>query len=66
MHNLELYEFREKSIKLKKKDKGHYQQLVEISRFLRKEKANVISFQKCIKAMRMTFKIERLLKNRVK
>jgi hypothetical protein len=34
-----------------------------MSRFLKGEKANVISFQGCVKAMRMAFEVERLQKN---
>ncbi|MGQ9460601.1 MAG: bi-domain-containing oxidoreductase [Candidatus Bathyarchaeaceae archaeon] len=60
--NMELYGFREKNVRLKRQDKGHYQQLLEISRFLKGEKANVISFQECEKAMRMTFEAEKLIK----
>ncbi|UCE10723.1 MAG: Gfo/Idh/MocA family oxidoreductase, partial [Candidatus Thorarchaeota archaeon] len=58
--NMELYGFGERSIRLKKKDKGHYQQLVELSRFLRGEKADIISFQESVKAMRMAFEAEKL------
>jgi len=58
--NMELYGFRQRSVRLKKQDKGHYQQLVEICRFLRGEKANVIPFQECEKAMRMAFEAEKL------
>lgn len=61
--NLELYGFRERSTRLKKQDKGHYQQLVEISKFLKKEKTNIISFQECVKAMRMVFEVEKLVKS---
>ena len=63
--NMELYGFREGSIRLKRQDKGHYQQLMEISRFLRGEKSNIISFEECVKAMRMAFEAERLTREQV-
>jgi predicted dehydrogenase/threonine dehydrogenase-like Zn-dependent dehydrogenase len=62
--HMDLYGFRERSIRLKKQDKGHYQQLVELARFLRGEKANIISFQECVNAMRMAFEVERLIKEK--
>jgi predicted dehydrogenase len=61
---MDLYGFRERNIRLKKQDKGHYQQLVELARFLRGEKANIISFQECVNAMRIAFEAERLIKKK--
>ncbi len=61
--NMELYGFRERNIRLRKQDKGHYRQLMEISKFLKREKTNIISFQECVKAMRMTFEAEKLIKS---
>ncbi len=58
-----LYGFRERNIRLRKQDKGHYRQLMEISKFLKREKTNIISFQECVKAMRMTFETEKLIKS---
>ena len=57
--SMELYGFRERSIRLKKQDKGHRQQLIELARFLRGQKSNLISFQKCVKAMRITFEAKK-------
>ena len=63
--DMDLYGFGERSIRLRKQDKGHYQQLVEISRFLRGEKAKIISFEESVKAMRMAFKAEKSMKEQV-
>ena len=60
--NMELYGFGERNMRLRKQDKGHYRQLVEISKFLKREKTNIISFQECVKAMKMAFEAERLTK----
>ena len=57
-----LYGFEERHIRLKKQDKGHYQELVELARFLKGEKSNIISFQECVKAMKITFGVQKLLR----
>jgi len=59
--NMELYGFKEKSIRMKQ-DKGHYQELIELARFLKGEKSNIISFQECVKAMKITFGVQKLLR----
>jgi len=61
--NMELYGFKGKGIRMKRQDKGHYQELVELAKLLKNEKSNIVSFQECVKAMKITFKIEKLLKN---
>ena len=58
-----LYGFEEKHFRLKKQDKGHCQQLVELSKFLRGECSEIISFQECVKTMRITFETEKLMRN---
>ena len=58
--DMDLYGFGEKNIRLEKQDKGHHQQLVELARFLRGQKSNIISFEECVKAMRITFDVEKL------
>ena len=63
--SMQLYGFRERSIRLKKQHKGHHQQLVELARFLRGKKTNVISFEQCVKAMRLAFEAERLTREQV-
>lgn len=60
--NMELYGFKGKGIRIKRQDKGHYQELVELAKLLKNEKSNIVSFQECVKAMKITFKIEKLLK----
>jgi hypothetical protein len=45
-----------------KQDKGHYQELIELARFLKGEKSNIISFQECVKAMKITFGVQKLLR----
>ena len=60
--NMELYGFEKRGIKMKRQDKGHHQELVELAKFLKGEKSSIISFQECLKAMRITFKIEKLVK----
>jgi len=60
--NMELYGFKEKGIRMKKQDKGHHQELVELAKFLKSEKSKIISFQECVKAMIITFKTEKLLR----
>jgi predicted dehydrogenase/threonine dehydrogenase-like Zn-dependent dehydrogenase len=64
--NMELYGFRERNIRLRKPDKGHYRQLVEISRFLKEEKTNIISFQECVKAMKMALDTEKLTRKQTR
>jgi len=59
-----LYGFEERHVRLKKRDKGHYQELVELAKFLRGEKSNIISFQECVKVMRITFEIEKLTREK--
>ena len=60
--NMGLYGFKGKGIRMKKQDKGHYQELVELAKFLKSKESNIVSFQECVKAMRMVFKTEKLLK----
>jgi len=60
--NMELYGFKGKDIRMKKQDKGHYHELVELAKFLKSKESNIVSFQECVKAMRMVFKTEKLLK----
>lgn len=60
--NIELYGLKRKGIRMKKQDKGHYQELVELAKFLKSEESNIVAFQECVKAMRMVFKTEELLK----
>jgi len=59
---MRLYGFKEKNIKLKRQDKGHYRELVELARYLKGEKSNIISFQECVKAMEITFEVEKYLR----
>jgi predicted dehydrogenase/threonine dehydrogenase-like Zn-dependent dehydrogenase len=61
---MKLYGFQERSIKLKKQDKGHYGELTELAKFLKGEKSSIISFYDCVKAMNITFSVERLLEGR--
>lgn len=63
--SMELYGFRERSVRLRRQDKGHYQQLVELAKFLRGEKSNIISFQECVKAMRMVFEAEKMTRKAI-
>jgi len=60
--NMELHGFRERSTRLKKQDKGHYQQRKELTRFLKGQKSNIISFEECVKAMKITLEVEKLIK----
>jgi predicted dehydrogenase/threonine dehydrogenase-like Zn-dependent dehydrogenase len=60
--NMKLYGFKGKDIRMKRQGKGHYEELVELAKFLKSEKSNIVSFQECVKAMTITFKIEKLLK----
>ena len=53
---MRLFGFKEKDVTLKREDKGHFQQLVELARLLKGEKSNIVSFQEYIKAMKITFK----------
>ena len=59
--SMELYGLNEKNIRMKQ-DKGHYQELIELARFLKGEKSNIISFQECVKAMKITFGVQKLLR----
>lgn len=61
---MKLYGFQERSIKLKKQDKGHYGELTELAKFLKGEKSNIISFQECVKAMKITFGIQKIMRKR--
>jgi predicted dehydrogenase len=63
--NMELHGFRERNIRLKRRDKGHYRQLVELARFLRGEKSNMISFEESVKAMKVAFEADRLTREQV-
>jgi len=63
--DMHLYGFGARDIRLKKQDKGHNQQLTEICRFLRGEKSNTISFEDCVKAMRMAFETEKLTREQL-
>jgi predicted dehydrogenase len=58
---MKLYGFKEKSIRLRKQDKGHFQELIEIAKLLKGEKSNAISFGESVKAMEITFKVEKSL-----
>ena len=60
--NMELYGFKGKSIRMKRQDKGHHQELVELAKFLKNEKSNIVSFQECVKAMKITFEAGKLIK----
>lgn len=59
---LKLYGFKEKGIKLKRQDKGHRNQLMELARFLKEGKSNIIPFEESVKAMRITFEVEKGIK----
>ncbi|MBA7502443.1 Inositol 2-dehydrogenase/D-chiro-inositol 3-dehydrogenase [subsurface metagenome] len=56
------YGFKEKSIKLKKQDKGHHNQLVELAKFLKEGKSSIIPFEESVKAMKITFDVEKRIK----
>lgn len=58
---IKLYGFKEKDIKLKRQDKGHFQELVEIAKFLRGKESKIISFEESVKAMEITFNVEKSL-----
>jgi len=60
--NMELYGFKGKSIRMKRQDKGHHQELVELGKFLKNEESNIVSFQECVKAMKIAFEAEKLIK----
>lgn len=59
---LKLYGFKEKGVKLKRQDKGHRNQLMELARFLKEGKSNIIPFEESVKAMRITFEVEKGIK----
>jgi len=58
--NMELFGFGERSVRLKKQDKGHHQQLEELARFLKGGRSNIISLGECVEAMGMAFEAEKL------
>ena len=60
--NMELYGFKGKSIRMKRQDKGHHQELIELGKFLKNEESNIVSFQECVKAMKIAFEAEKLMK----
>ena len=60
---MRLFGFKERGFRLKREDKGHYQQLVELAKFLKGEKSNIISFQECIKSMKNTFKVWNMVRS---
>jgi len=60
---MRLFGFKERGVRLKREDKGHCQQLVELAIFLKGEKSNIVSFQECIKAMKITFKVWNMMRS---
>lgn len=62
---MKLYGFKERGIRLKKQDKGHFQELIEFAKFLKGEKSNVISFEESVKAMEITFEVEKSLRSMI-
>jgi predicted dehydrogenase len=55
-----------RTVKLKKQDKGHRNHLLEFAKLLRGEKSNIPSFEEYIYSMKMTFEIEKKLRNLAK
>ncbi len=61
---MKLHGFEEKNVKLREQDKGHSRELIELSKFLRGQQSNIISFSDSVKAMEITFEVEKLVKKR--
>jgi predicted dehydrogenase/threonine dehydrogenase-like Zn-dependent dehydrogenase len=60
---MRLYGFQERNVKLKKQDKGYYQELLELAKYLKGEKSSIISFSECVDVTKLTFKVEELIRN---
>ena len=54
---MELYGFSEKHVNLKKKDKGHYNQLVEFSNMVKGRSSSCLTFSEAVKATDITLKV---------
>jgi len=52
-----------RSIKLKKQDKGHRNHLIEFAKFVKGERRNIPPFEDYVYSMRITFEIEKKLRN---
>jgi polar amino acid transport system substrate-binding protein len=56
---MRMYGFGEKSVKLKKQDKGHRNQLIEFTNLLRGKPSKAISFADIIKSTKLTFEVDK-------
>jgi predicted dehydrogenase/threonine dehydrogenase-like Zn-dependent dehydrogenase len=56
----------EKDIELKEQDKGHYQEFIELAKFLKGNQSKIISFKESVNAMRITFEVEKMIRGKNK
>ncbi|MEM3449387.1 MAG: bi-domain-containing oxidoreductase, partial [Nitrososphaerota archaeon] len=60
---MKLYGFEEmRNIELKEQDKGHYQEFIELAKFLKGNPSEIISFKESVDAMRITFEVEKTMR----
>jgi predicted dehydrogenase len=60
---MELYGFDGKRRISRRQDKGHYQEFVELAHRLKGERSNLITFEECVEAMKITFEVQKLVKS---
>lgn len=61
---MKLYGFKDKDIKLKKQDKGHHQEWVDLAKFLKGQESHIISLEDIMKAMKISFIVEEKLRGK--